>query len=84
MAVAVLAQHAADRDGWCRGCLDDWNRLAPHPCSQANWASAVQAVYGDTTEQPAIETRAQAPGTRSAGVAGSNRAVREDYECDST
>jgi hypothetical protein len=56
VAVAVLQQHRADRDGWCRGCVEEWGRLAPHPCTQATWAAAVYAAYADTAEQPTPPT----------------------------
>jgi hypothetical protein len=54
MAGAVIALHIADRDGWCAGCLDQWGRLAPHPCSQATWASALRTAYFDTDGCPPV------------------------------
>jgi hypothetical protein len=40
VAAAVLAVHIAE-DGWCRGCRDQWHRLVPSPCTQAEWATHV-------------------------------------------
>jgi hypothetical protein len=34
----VLAVHVAE-DGWCRGCRDQWQRLVPFTCTQAEWAT---------------------------------------------
>jgi hypothetical protein len=36
----VLATHVAE-DGWCRGCREQWGRMVPHPCTQAEWAAHV-------------------------------------------
>lgn len=44
-AASVLRDHVPDADGWCLGCLSLWGRLAPHPCEQAKWATAVYAAY---------------------------------------
>ncbi len=47
-AAEVLRQHAPDRDGWCRGCLDTWGRLVfSEQCTQAQWAAAMYADYWD-------------------------------------
>lgn len=40
-AEAIHADHVADDDGYCRGCLRQWARLTRHPCSQDRWAVAV-------------------------------------------
>jgi hypothetical protein len=39
-AAAVLTVHVAE-DGWCRGCRDQWQRLVPYPCTQAEWAAHI-------------------------------------------
>ncbi len=39
-AAEVLTVHVAE-DGWCRGCRDQWQRLVPHPCTQAEWAAHI-------------------------------------------
>lgn len=39
-AKEVLTVHVAE-DGWCRGCRDQWHRLVPFPCTQAEWATHV-------------------------------------------
>jgi hypothetical protein len=46
-AASVLRHHTPDPDGWCRGCLALWGRLAPFPCEQARWAMAVHAAYNE-------------------------------------
>ena len=40
IAAGVLTVHAAE-NGWCRGCRDQWRRLVPHPCTQAEWAAHI-------------------------------------------
>jgi hypothetical protein len=43
----VLRQHVPDAGGTCWGCLNVWGRLAPYPCQQARWATAVRATLGN-------------------------------------
>jgi hypothetical protein len=45
-AAEVLRTHVAD-DGWCRGCRDQWSRLVPYPCTQAQWARHVNEARKD-------------------------------------
>ncbi|MDG4763328.1 hypothetical protein O7632_04275 [Solwaraspora sp. WMMD406] len=40
----MAATHIAADDGTCTGCRDAWNRWAPHPCTQAEWATSTQAA----------------------------------------
>jgi hypothetical protein len=40
-AQTIYANHSADEDGYCSGCLRQWARLARHPCSQNHWAVSV-------------------------------------------
>jgi hypothetical protein len=47
-AAEVLRQHTSDAGGLCWGCLDLWGRLAPYPCEQVKWATAVRAAYTRT------------------------------------
>lgn len=47
-AAEVLRRHVPDRDGWCLGCSQVWGRLVLiEQCTQAQWAAAVFAAYGD-------------------------------------
>jgi hypothetical protein len=41
----IAAQVHVDEDGLCQGCLAVWSRLAPWPCTQAQWARAVLDEY---------------------------------------
>jgi len=40
-AQTILDGHTCDAVGMCAGCRVMWNRLTPHPCTQASWARAV-------------------------------------------
>jgi hypothetical protein len=37
----LLRSHRADEAGMCAGCRELWQRLAPFPCTQVDWARAV-------------------------------------------
>jgi hypothetical protein len=39
-ARAIVDRHT-EADGMCRGCIEQWARLAPYSCEQARWATAV-------------------------------------------
>ncbi|RFS44690.1 hypothetical protein D0Q02_20410 [Micromonospora craniellae] len=41
---SIAATHIADDDGACAGCRAVWNRWVPHPCTQAEWATATRAA----------------------------------------
>ncbi len=75
-AVEVLRQHRSDADGWCTGCLCLWGRLAPHPCTQWQWAAAVHAAYtadsADDDQAPPM-SRALRPWTARAATSRSRR-----------
>ncbi len=45
-AAELLKTHVAD-DGWCRGCRQQWSRLVPYPCTQAEWARHVDEASED-------------------------------------
>ncbi|MGI5245850.1 hypothetical protein [Dactylosporangium sp. CA-139066] len=57
-ARAVAATHVPE-NGLCRGCLDAWSRLAPHPCTHAQWASVVGWLA------PVVKQQQQAGGRES-------------------
>ena len=44
-ARAILTSHTANDEGFCGGCLAQWDRLVLHPCQQARWAAAVIDRY---------------------------------------
>jgi hypothetical protein len=55
-AVRVVQVHT-DENGWCRGCIEVWARLAPFPCEQVTWARSVVDRYGDPTSNQPGEAR---------------------------
>jgi hypothetical protein len=40
-ATGILTSHRPANDGLCAGCRALWDRLAPYPCTQAEWAQRV-------------------------------------------
>ena len=54
-AAAILAIHIGE-DGWCKGCLDQWARLIPQPCTHAEWANRVAESSGPSEHQNPISS----------------------------
>jgi hypothetical protein len=58
-AERIHADHVADEDGYCRGCLRHWDRLTRHPCSQDRWAVEVIGRYTDRRDEKPAGHRAR-------------------------
>jgi hypothetical protein len=44
----ILADHIPDDQGWCAGCLRQWDRWMPWAgCPQVTWARSVVETHGN-------------------------------------
>jgi hypothetical protein len=46
LAASLIEFHAFGANGLCIGCLEQWNRLVPYPCTQVAWAVRVLGAHG--------------------------------------